>query len=44
MSQFDEDHIKALGYKAQVDGHPDDGNGHFSLKLSYVDWYLFNNW
>ena len=44
MAQFDEGHQKALGVPAPVGGHPDDGNGQYAAKLSYADWYEFNNW
>ena len=44
MSQFNEEHQKAFGTDAPIGGHPDDGNGYYAQKLSYGDWYVFNNW
>ena len=44
MSQFNEAHQEAFGTDAPVGGHPDDGNGFYADKLSYHDWYVFNNW
>ena len=36
--------MEHFGVKAPVGGYPDDGNGYYSRKLSYKDWYVFNNW
>ena len=44
MSQFEEECQEALGHSAPMGGNPDDGNGYFSRKLSYADWYEFNNY
>jgi len=44
MSQFDEIHEKEVGGKAPALGYPDTGNGRYSAKLSYGDWFSFNNW
>ena len=38
LEQFEDDH----GGKPPGGGYPDHGNGHFSQKLSYKDWYEFN--
>ena len=45
MKQFDAEHQEAFGpdTKAPKGGHPDDGNGFYSQKLSYKDWYDFQN-
>ena len=44
MSQFNAEHQAAFGSDAPKGGYPDDGNGYYSQKLSYADWYIFNNW
>ena len=44
MSQFDQLHQEAFGTPATVGGYPDTGNGFYSDKLSYKDWFIFNNW
>ena len=44
MSQFDQQHQEAFGTPATVGGYPDTGNGYYADKLSYKDWYVFNNW
>ena len=45
MSQFNEEHQAAFGGNdAPVGGLPDDGNGYYAAKLSYGDWFTFNNW
>ena len=44
MSQFNKEHQEAFGCDAPVGGHPDNGNGYYADKLSYADWYVFNNW
>tara|TARA_B110000285_G_C14735326_1_gene428321 strand:- start:92 stop:592 length:501 start_codon:yes stop_codon:yes gene_type:complete len=43
MEQFNEEHQKVFGTDAPVGGHPDDGNGYYSAKLTYAQWYDFNN-
>ena len=44
MAQFQEEHNKAFPGTALPDyGFPDMGNGYYSKKLSYADWYRFNN-
>lgn len=40
---FGEEHKKATGNKIGSGGYPDMGNGKYSDKLSYGDWYNFNN-
>ena len=44
MDQFNDEHQAAFGTNAGVGGLPDSGNGYYSAKLSYKDWYDFNNW
>ena len=44
MSQFDQEHQEAFGSPATVGGYPDTGNGCYADKLSYKDWFIFNNW
>ena len=44
MAQFDTEHEEAFGTKASKGGYPDTGNGYYSQRLSYKDWYEFNNW
>ena len=45
MAQFDEEHKAAFdGQSAPVGGWPDNGNGYYAEKLSYGEWYVFNNW
>jgi len=41
--EFGEEHKKATGQRIAVGGFPDTGNGWYSKKLSYKDWYDFNN-
>ena len=43
MEQFNQEHQEAFGTDAPVGGHPDDGNGYYAAKLSYAQWYDFNN-
>ena len=43
MKQFNEEHQAAFGTDAPKGGHPDDGNGYYSQKLSDKDWYDFQN-
>jgi len=40
---FGEDHWKAFGTRITKDGYPDMGNGRYAQRLSYEDWYNFNN-
>ena len=44
MSQFNEEWAAAFPgeSEAPAGGSPDDGNGYFSQKLSYKDWYQIN--
>ena len=44
MSQFNQENQEVFGKDAPKGGHPDDGNGYYSQKLSYLDWYEFQNW
>ena len=44
MSQFNDMHQEAFGTEPSAGGYPDSGNGYYSQKLSYKDWYEFNNW
>jgi len=44
MSQFNEDHAHAFpGEVPNKEGYPDCGQGRYSDKLPYKDWYDFNN-
>ena len=45
MEQFDEIHREAFPGQetAPQFGYPDSGNGYFSKKLSYSDWFNMNN-
>lgn len=38
---FDEEH-KEAGIRTPAMGYPDFGNGYYSKKLSYKDWFTFN--
>ena len=40
---FGEEHKNATGKEIEKGGYPDMGNGKYSAKLSYEDWYKFNN-
>ena len=40
---FGEEHKKATGQEIVKGGYPDTGNGLYAFKLSYKDWYDFNN-
>jgi len=40
---FGEIHKKATGKEVEEGGYPDMGSGVYSMKLSYKDWYDFNN-
>lgn len=41
--EFGDDHKKATGERIMEGGFPDMGNGWYSRRLSYKDWYDFNN-
>ena len=43
MEQFNKEHQEAFGRDAPIGGNPDDGNGYYSEKLTYRQWYDFNN-
>ena len=45
MSQFTEEHALAFGGAATVPkmGYPDCGDGYYSKKLSYANWFKMNN-
>ncbi len=48
MSQFMDEHREAHAHLTEpvlepVNGYPDMGNGRFSEKLTYKEWYEFNN-
>jgi glutathione S-transferase len=40
---FGEEHFKETGFKVQKGGYPDMGNGRYAQKLSYKEWFVFNN-
>ena len=40
---FKEIHSKEIGSDLPGNGFPDNGNGYYSKKISYKDWYDFNN-
>eukprot|EP00744_Colponema_vietnamica_P003420 GILI01005241.1.p2 GENE.GILI01005241.1~~GILI01005241.1.p2 ORF type:complete len:191 (-),score=70.56 GILI01005241.1:94-621(-) len=40
---FGEEHKKAFGRSVPKGGYPDVGNGRYSDKLSYEEWFHFNN-
>lgn len=45
MAQFEKEHKEAFGEDAKVpvgEGYPDMGNGRYSKKLPYDQWFLFN--
>ena len=44
MAQFNDIHQEAFGTEPSALGYPDNGNGYYAQKLSYKDWYEFNNW
>ena len=44
MAQFNELHQEAFGTTLPFGGYPDTGNGIYAEKLSYKDWFTFNNW
>eukprot|EP01017_Pseudomicrothorax_dubius_P037616 TRINITY_DN5537_c0_g1_i4.p1 TRINITY_DN5537_c0_g1~~TRINITY_DN5537_c0_g1_i4.p1 ORF type:complete len:199 (-),score=37.01 TRINITY_DN5537_c0_g1_i4:139-735(-) len=41
-SNFGEIHKKTFGSNIQREGYPDMGNGFYSTKLGYKEWYKFN--
>ena len=43
MVQFNSAHQTEMKSDAPVGGYPDMGNGYFSKKLSYHDWFVFQN-
>ena len=45
MAQFDAEHIEAFPGQLSAPklGYPDTGNGYFSKKLTYADWFKMNN-
>ncbi|CDW75969.1 UNKNOWN [Stylonychia lemnae] len=44
ISQVQDEHEKFFpGTQINKEGYPDMGNGRYSQKLSYKDWYNFNN-
>ena len=40
---FGEEHKEAFGAMVPLSGYPDMGNGRYSEKLSYKEWYNYNN-
>lgn len=40
---FGEEHKQAFEKEIEKGGYPDTGSGHYSKKLSYKEWYEFNN-
>ena len=45
LSQFQKEHKDAFGTESQPnfgEGYPDMGNGRYSKKLGYKEWFLFN--
>lgn len=40
---FKEEHLEAFGTQPPEGGYPDMGNGRYAEKLSYKDWFDFNN-
>lgn len=43
QKNFGDEHKKEFGTKVPAQGYPDTGNGRYSEKLSYKDWFEFNN-
>ncbi len=39
---FEKDHLKYVKQSLPKQGYPDCGNGVYSNKLDYKDWYKFN--
>ena len=42
-TNFGEEHRNATGNEITVGGYPDMGSGRYSSKLTYEQWYKFNN-
>lgn len=42
-TNFGDEHKTKIGVEIEKGGYPDMGNGRYSSKLSYQDWYRFNN-
>jgi glutathione S-transferase len=42
-TNFGDEHKTATSTEIQKGGYPDMGNGRYSAKLSYEQWYRFNN-
>jgi glutathione S-transferase len=42
-TNFGEQHKTSTGVEIEKGGYPDMGNGRYSAKLSYDQWYKFNN-
>ena len=40
---YGEEHFRHFGEKIPKGGYPDMGCGRYAERLSYKDWYLFNN-
>ena len=40
---FGAEHKSATGFEIEKGGYPDMGNGVYSQRLPYKDWYAFNN-
>jgi hypothetical protein len=40
---FGEEHKLVTGLDIEKGGYPDMGNGRYSAKLPYQEWYRFNN-
>jgi glutathione S-transferase len=40
---FEKEHTVAFNEEIKPEGYPDMGNGRYSQKLSYKDWYEFNS-
>ena len=45
MKKFDDVHRKAFGATSKVPkmGYPDCGDGYYSKKLTYANWFKMNN-
>ena len=39
---FTDQHKREIGDEPAAMGWPDDGNGRYTLKLPYADWYFLN--
>lgn len=40
---FEDEHQEAFKQEITEGGYPDVGSGYYAKKLSYKDWYFFNN-